>query len=63
LLEAFGELSGNRVKGGLYRTKEKQLINADVNGSANIMRKGILKLKKTIELNTSKVNVYDPIAI
>lgn len=55
--------SGKRVKRGLYRTKENLLINADVNGSANIMRKGLLKIKKAIELTTSNVEVYDPIAV
>lgn len=33
--------SGRRVKRGLYRTASRQRINADVNGSANIMRKEI----------------------
>ena len=28
-----------RVKRGLYRTTSKKLINADVNGSLNIMKK------------------------
>ncbi|GGA15622.1 transposase [Okeania sp. KiyG1] len=31
--------SGKRIKRGLYRTASKRLINADVNGSLNIMRK------------------------
>ncbi|MGK7919786.1 MAG: hypothetical protein AB4080_07225 [Trichodesmium sp.] len=31
--------SGKRVKRGLYRTANKGLINADVNGSLNIMKK------------------------
>lgn len=31
--------SGKRVKRGLYRTKNKTFINADVNGAANILRK------------------------
>lgn len=33
------QFSGKRVKRGLYRTKDKSLINADVNGAYNIMRK------------------------
>jgi putative transposase len=33
--------SGKRIKRGLYRTSVGQLINADVNGSYNIMRKAI----------------------
>jgi len=31
--------SGERVKIGLYRTKNGLLINADINGSLNILRK------------------------
>ena len=31
--------SGRRVKRGLYKTKDGMLINADVNGSLNILRK------------------------
>ena len=34
-----GEFSGKRVHRGLYKSKNGTLINADVNGSANIMRK------------------------
>ena len=33
------EFSGKRIKRGLYRTKSGRLINADVNGAANILRK------------------------
>lgn len=33
--------SGKRIKRGLYRSKDETLINADVNGSCNIMRKAI----------------------
>ena len=31
--------SGKRIKRGLYQSKERYLINADVNGAYNIMRK------------------------
>ncbi|OZU89375.1 transposase [Virgibacillus indicus] len=31
--------SGKRIKRGLYRSKDGQIIHADVNGAANIMRK------------------------
>ncbi|MDJ0679897.1 MAG: transposase [Xenococcaceae cyanobacterium MO_167.B52] len=34
------EFSGKRIKRGLYRTKEQKLVNSDINGSANIGRKG-----------------------
>jgi putative transposase len=41
LPEEFGNysFSGNRIKRGLYKTKEGLLINSDVNGSYNILRK------------------------
>ena len=35
----MGKFSGSRVHRGLYKTKKGTIINADVNGSANIMRK------------------------
>ena len=34
-----GKFSGKRIKRGLYRSADGKLLNADVNGSANIMRK------------------------
>lgn len=34
-----GEFSGKRVYRGLYESKEGKLINADVNGASNIIRK------------------------
>ena len=47
LLPTFGEKpegwqpSGKRITRGLYRAANGQLINADCNGSANIIRKAI----------------------
>ena len=37
--------AGKRVHRGLFRTKGGHLINADVNGSYNIMRIGLKKIK------------------
>ncbi len=34
-----GTFSGKRIKRGLYQSKSGRLINADVNGAANILRK------------------------
>lgn len=31
--------SGNRVKRGMYKSRDGHIINADCNGAANIMRK------------------------
>ena len=35
---------GKRTKRGLYRSKDSRLINADIKGSFNIMRKGLKKV-------------------
>ena len=48
------KFSGRRVKRGLYRAGNGQLINADVNGSYNIMRKGLMN-------NYLPFNVGNPI--
>ena len=39
-----GTFSGKRIKRGLYKSKHGRLINADVNGAANILRKSKQKL-------------------
>ena len=39
--ETIYTFSGKRIKRGLYKTKEDILINADVNGASNILRKAI----------------------
>ena len=45
------QFSGSRVKRGLYRTKDRVFINADLNGALNIMRKaGDLPPEKTSPL-------------
>ncbi|MEQ8541147.1 MAG: transposase [Coleofasciculus sp. D1-CHI-01] len=54
-LPKFGEkpdgwkASGRRVKRGLYRSSDGSIVNADLNGSANILRKVASKLG--IDLN------------
>lgn len=50
--------SGKRVLRGLYRTKENKNVNADVNGSANIMKKYLTK--KRISLHINDVSVDHP---
>lgn len=44
--EYEGSFSGKRVHRGLYKTKEGIIVNADLNGAANIMRKSIQNLNK-----------------
>lgn len=39
-----GTFSGKRIRRGLYRSKSGKLINADVNGAANILRKSKQKV-------------------
>ena len=46
-IPVYGEIenpkfSGRRIKRGLYQSGNGQLINADVNGSYNILRKGLM---------------------
>jgi len=54
--------SGNRVKRGLYRSADGRVINADVNGSANIGRKVIrdedviLRLDRSVAATPVRVN-------
>ena len=48
--------SGKRVKRGLYKTKNGKLINADVNGSYNILVKGLNNLG--ISLKRDKVSFH-----
>ncbi len=45
--------SGRRLKRGLYQSSKRHLINADINGAANIGRKelGDEWLKKLLELD------------
>lgn len=44
------EYKGKRIKRGLFRTNEGRLINADLNGSLNIMRKVIGDFQYPIEV-------------
>lgn len=41
--------SGKRVKRGLYKTNKGQIINADLNGALNILRKSGEKLIESLE--------------
>ena len=40
-IQAHDRYAGKRIKRGLFKSSTGQLINADVNGSANIQRKAI----------------------
>jgi putative transposase len=41
---------GSRVKRGLFKTSKEKLINADINGAANILRKVISNVEPTNEI-------------
>ena len=45
------KFSGRRVKRSLYKSRDKQLINADVNSALNILRKHLKVAKKNIMFN------------
>ena len=54
---------GKRTKRGLYRSKNGRLINADINGSYNIMRKGLVKASlddRIISYPECRGFVYNP---
>lgn len=59
--------SGKRISRGLYQTKNGFLLNADVNGSYNILVKGLLTLGKcldreTLSFHTRSLKKYDSIS-
>ena len=47
--------SGRRIMRGLYRAGSGQLINADVNGSYNIMRKGLITNHQSLHMDNPLV--------
>ena len=51
--------SGKRIKRGLYRSERGYLVNADINGSANILKKYWQKTFKDT-LNMETVHVWEP---
>jgi len=51
---------GTRIKRGLFKSKEHGLINADVNGALNILRKAVLKAfdkANKIEVSSSPLRI------
>ena len=50
---------GRRVKRGLFKSKENKLLNADVNGSYNILRLGMEIPSSTIKMDVP----FNPIKI
>lgn len=50
------KFSGRRIKRGLYRTGDGRLINADVNGSYNILRKGLMNNNQTLQMDNPLIH-------
>lgn len=50
------KFSGRRIKRGLYRSGDGQLINADVNGSYNILRKGLMNNQLSLQMNNPLIH-------
>lgn len=56
--------SGQRIKRGLYRSRNGSIINADVNGSFNILRRFVLKEVGDVSLlPTDRGFVFNPIRV
>ena len=56
--------SGQRIKRGLYRSRNGSIINADVNGSFNILRRFVLKEVGDVSLLPTDIGfVFNPIRI
>ena len=55
--------SGKRIKRGLFKTFKGQLINADINGSLNIMRKYLNEVCDEIISPTNRGLVMNPVKI
>lgn len=56
--------SGQRIKRGLYRSSNGSIINADVNGSFNILRRFVLKEVGDVSLlPTDRGFVFNPVRI
>ena len=61
------QFSGKRISRGLYQSKDGRVLNADVNGSYNILVKGLLSLGKTlnreaVSFHTRSLKVWQSIS-
>lgn len=60
-IPVYGEVenpkfSGHRIKRGLYRSGNGRLINADVNGSYNILRKGLANNHQPLQMGNPLIH-------
>ena len=61
-LEKHEEYMGKRVKRGLFKSKSGRLLNADVNGAFNILRK-YLKCNHDAVMPVDVGFVYNPVKV
>mgnify|MGYP000932004596 CR=1 FL=1 len=52
------KFSGRRIKRGLYKTSDGRLINADVNGSYNILRKGLTNNQLSLQVDNPIIHPH-----
>ena len=52
------KFSGSRIKRGLYRSGDGRLINADVNGSYNILRKGLMNNNQSLQIDNPLIHPH-----
>lgn len=57
------EYIGKRVKRGLFKTKDGLLINSDINGAANIMKKNVVSNEKFILTNEIVDGIVHPLKL
>ncbi|HAX77934.1 MAG TPA: transposase [Cyanobacteria bacterium UBA11372] len=55
--------SGKRIKRGLYRTKKGWLINADINGAANILKKHLESSQDKLRFGLSRGCLAQPLRV
>jgi len=63
VIEKHEEYIGKRVKRGLFKTKKGLLLNADVNGSLNIMKKNLNVASDELITSTCRGFVFNPLRI
>lgn len=52
------KFSGHRIKRGIYRAGDGRLINADVNGSYNILRKGLANNNQSLQAKNPLIHPF-----
>ena len=57
------QFSGKRIKRGLYQSQDGKLLNADVNGSLNILRKNLKVASDDLLSPTCRGLVFNPVKI